>query len=137
MGNDMIISEADRVSIKLHAKFLEEKGYKITRDDAYSIDYSNGIVEFSVFYEPYDDLSDVVVIFQNPYRRDFFLSWITKARDELRPIYGRDEPLKRVLYYLEYIRTHYDQVTNNIFCSESMVMAYEQRVKSQDNSHKQ
>lgn len=131
----MIISETDRVSIKQHAKFLEEKGYKIVWDDSHSIAFSNESVEFDVCYEPYGDTADVSVKFQQP-RTIYSLDWITKERDSVRPLSSKSTPLERVLYFLKYIETHYDQISDFFFCSESMVIAYEQRAKSQDNSHK-
>lgn len=111
----MIMSEHDRQIIKERAHFLDDYGYKLVYEDTHNIQYSNKEIIIDIFSEPYEDWSDIEIKFLNQ-NEGFFLRWITNREPSVPKLHGKENLIKRILVFLEYIETYYDKLMDISFC---------------------
>lgn len=111
----MVMTENEKQRIVKSADFLYDKGYTRKTED-YAISFLGDRISFIVAYEPYSDISDVLIKFMNE-NEVYSVGWIACVRSGLSI-----QPhlrLENVLILLSYIRENYSSVTRRNYCEES------------------
>lgn len=72
-----VINDYEKKLILKNTEFLFKKGFIIIDEDSYCLIYSNGKVKFSIFYERYEEASDISVKFIKE-NESFSVGWISR-----------------------------------------------------------
>ncbi len=104
-----MITDYEMEQILKAGSFLEEKGYE-AKVDEYGVDYSNGNIQFSFGYPPYENVSQASISFKGI--NDLFdLGWIAFVREKVDV--DAKKKLLNLLAILEFVKGHYNEITNH------------------------
>lgn len=117
----MLMSEADKMRIKAKGTFLIRKGYRV-RTDAYGVEFDNGQMTISVFYERYDNHQDILLKFPN--RNSFYLHFMALVLGQLET--KNKTPIEILLMYMEYLERNYDKLMNEQYCEQCMDLVWKE-----------
>ena len=110
-----MITDYEREQILAAGSFLERMGYEVKVDE-YGVDYSNGNIKFSFAYPPYENTSRASIRFKGI--NDLFdLGWIVFVREQVKV--DAKKKLLNLLVILEFVRKHYEEITDYEYCKES------------------
>lgn len=110
-----MITDYEREQILEAGSFLEEKGYE-AKVDEYGVDYSNGNIQFSFAYPPYENISQASIRFKGI--NDLFdLGWVAFVREKVDV--DAKKKLLNLLAIFEFVKGHYNEITNYEYCKES------------------
>lgn len=110
------MSENDKKIIMTKANFLRDKGYAL-RIREYSVDYSKNNLRISIFYERYEDVSDVVIHFYDV-NKFYYVSWLASS-EGITLWRDASSMLKNVLILLDFIHNNYESIINPLYCKKT------------------
>ncbi|MBR1442521.1 MAG: hypothetical protein IJ583_03190 [Firmicutes bacterium] len=109
------LSENDLKIILKEGKFLTDIGYTVSHNEYY-VTYSRHDIKFMIGFEPYDDTSNVNILFIDK-NEPFDIGWIAFVRDNIKiSAYKKTE---NIISLLHYINKNYTNITNYQYCKES------------------
>lgn len=117
----MLMSEADKMRIKMKGAFLVRKGYRVSTD-SYSVDFENGQMKICVFYERYDNHQDILIQFPN--RKGIYLHFIALVLGRLET--KNKTPIEILLMYMDYLEKNYDKLMNEQYCEQCMELVWKE-----------
>ena len=110
-----MITDYEMEQILGAGSFLEKKGYEVKINEN-GVDYSNGNIKFSFGYPPYENVSQASIRFKGI--NDLFdLGWVAFVREKMNV--DAKKKLLNLLAILEFVKGHYEEVTNYEYCKES------------------
>lgn len=113
-----VINDYEKKLILKNTEFLFKKGFIIIDEDSYCLIYSNGKVNFSIFYERYEEASDISVKFIKE-NESFSVGWISRIMDKNKQV-NYKQKMENIFYLLKFIEQNYNSVTNIHVCKRVM-----------------
>ena len=121
----MLMSETDKMQIKSRGRFLIKRGYRATTDQ-YGVEFDNGVMKISVFYERYENHQDILLKF--PDRKSYYLHFFVLLIEKL-DLRGTT-PIQKLLAYMDYLERNYDNLMNREYCDKCMEIVHKEMYRS-------
>lgn len=125
----MRMPEEDKLKILERGRFLEEKGYQTSTTD-YGVKYFNGEIKIMAYYERYENHCGLDIKFPGNYH--FSVMWIAVVRDNAQTIHM--ELLDKILYHMDYLKEHFDEISTYEYCDESYLLLDEYFVRKREEN---
>jgi len=109
-----VMNETDRDQLIQSAKFLFDKGFSLESSDEYSIRLRGEGIQFVLFYERYDEYSDIYIDFL-PENDLYSVGWIACIAEGTTNI-DYSKKLENLLAILDFIKNNYDEVIDIDYC---------------------
>ena len=110
-----MITDYEKEQILAAGSFLKKKGYEVKVDE-YGVEYSNGNIKFSFDYPPCENTSQASIRFKG-INELFDLGWIAFVRERVNV--DSSKKLLNLLALMEFIKEHYEEITDYNYCKES------------------